>query len=144
MAFSLVGPYIPKTNSVSVTPNISIAFEEPSDPKLLELARPVIVSLKGSGSDGLALASLYNDLATLIEINQDIIKNTEEIREANRIGGHMLKLGIKDKYPNLGSSANNMVVSYIGDDNVALSPELRKKSVDVFRALAWACYKGSN
>lgn len=139
-----VGFFGSNIGALSVLPQSSTSFTKPSDTKLVELAQPVIVALDNSGNDGLVLANLYNDLATLIEIDQEIIKNTEEIREANRIGGSMLKLGIKDKYPDLAEAANNMVVAYLGDDNVALSPELRQKSVDVFRALAWACKEGSN
>lgn len=139
----LIGFFNPRLGSISIFTNGSTVFEKPSDVKLVELAQPVISALDNSGNDGLVLANLYNDLATLIEIDQDIVKNTEEIREANRISGNMLKLGLKDKYPNLGTAANTMVMSYIGEDNAALSPELRKKSVDVFRALAWACKEGS-
>lgn len=140
----LIGFLSPNVGSISILPNSSATFSKPTDAVLVELAQPVISALDNSGNDGVTLANLYNDLATLIEIDQEIIKNTEEIREANRISGHMLKLGLKDKYPNLGEAANAMVVSYIGEDNAALSPELRKKSVDVFRALAWACKEGSN
>jgi len=140
IVFGLVTPNIGR---LSILNNSNAVYTKPSDVKLLELTNPVITALKDGGSDALALANLYNDIATLIEIDQDVIKNTEEIREANRISGHMLNLGIKDKYPNLGEAANNLVVSYIGDDNAALSPESRKKGVDAFRALAWACNEGS-
>jgi len=140
----LLGLFGSNLGSISILTNNSAVFEKPSDPRLVELAQPVILALDDSGNDGLVLANLYNDIATLIEIDQDVVKNTEEIKEANRISGNMLKLGIKDKYPNLAEAANAMVVSYLGDDNAALSPELRKKSVDVFRALAWACKEGSN
>lgn len=121
----------------------SIDIPAPTDPVLLELAGPVTSALNGSGEDGLKLASLYNDLATLIDINDEIIKNTEEIREANKIAGRMSKLDIKGKYPNLSEAANNMIIKYIGDENAALSDELRSKSVSAFRALAWACKEGS-
>lgn len=121
----------------------TIQLNKPQDPILLELSVPVIEALNRAGDDGEKLANLYNDLATLIEINDDIIKNTEEIREANRIAGKMSKLDLKGKYPNLSEAANNMIIKYIGDDNVALSNELRSKSVDAFRALAWACKEGS-
>lgn len=121
----------------------SVDIPKPSDPVLVELASPVILALNGAGEDGNKLSNLYNDLATLIEINDDIIKNTEEIREANRIAGKMSRLDLKGKYPNLGEAANNMIIKYIGDENAALSDELRSKSVSAFRALAWACKEGS-
>lgn len=125
--------------------NTDLQIPKPSA-NLLELCAPVIDSIKGkadSHKDGLILANLYSDVATLIELNEDIIKNTEEIREANKISGSMLKLNIKDKYPQFPSAATNLVVEYIGDDNIALSPELRQKSVEAFKALAWACNEAS-
>lgn len=121
----------------------SVEIPKPTDPVLLELAAPVTSALNGSGEDGEKLANLYNDLATLIEINDEIIKNTEEIREANKIAGRMSRLDLKGKYPNLSEAANNMIIKYIGDDNAALSDDLRSKSVSAFRALAWACKEGS-
>ncbi len=138
IATSLV---VPRLNSIS-TNNSAFVFDKPTNTTLIELSQPIIESLDNSGNDGLELAKLYRDLAKLIDIS-DIIKNTEEIREANRISGKMLDLNLKDKYPGLADAANNLVVSYIGDDNLVLSPELRQKSSEAFRALAWACSEGS-
>ena len=139
IAFSLLFSKI----SIQSLTNDSIDIPKPTDPVLLELASPVIEALNGAGDDGKKLANLYNDIATLIEINDDIIKNTEEIREANKIAGKMSKLDLKGKYPNLSEAANNMIIKYIGDENAALSNELRTKSANAFRALAWACKEGS-
>lgn len=96
-------------------------------------------------NDCRSLSSLYLDLSTLISLDGEdtIIKNTEEIREANRLSGKMLNLDLQDKYDNLGGACESVVKTYIGDDNLLLSPELRQKSVDVFRALAWAFDQGS-
>jgi hypothetical protein len=132
---------VPRLNAVGTTDS-ALVFDKPTDTKLVELSQPIIDALDNSGNDGLELAKLYRDLAKLIDIT-DIIKNTEEIREANRISGKILDLNLKDKYPGLADAANNLVVSYIGDDNVILSPELRQKSSEAFRALAWACSEGS-
>lgn len=114
---------------------------------LLELSQPVIDSIKNQSGDynkdGNTLAGLYMDIATLIESDNEIIKNTEEIREANKISGTILKLNIKEKYPDFPAAATSLVKGYIGDDNIALSPELRQKSAEAFRALAWACSEGS-
>jgi len=91
------------------------------------------------------LVSLYSDLSKLISMDSEdtVIKNTEEIKEANRLSGKMLDIDLKDKYENLGSEMNIFVISSIGDDNVVLSPELRQKSVETFKALAWAVQEGS-
>jgi hypothetical protein len=95
--------------------------------------------------DGKRLASLYNDIATLIDLDGDdqVIKNTEEIRQANRLSGLMLKLDIKGKYPELSAANDQLVKEIIGDDNILLDKELRKKASESFRALAWACLEGS-
>lgn len=96
-------------------------------------------------SDCKSLSSLYLDLSTLISLDGEdtVIKNTEEIREANRLSGKMLNLDLQDKYDNLGEACESVVKAHIGDDNLLLSPELRQKSADVFQALAWAFDKGS-
>lgn len=134
ISFALFGSRLAPVIEISET-----KFPPPANQQLVDLCKPVSAALKGSGNDAVRLGNLLNDIATLIEIDNDIIKNTEEIREANRIAGKMSELNMKDKYPDLAEAANKAVVEYIGDDNFALSPELRQKSVEVFRALAWAC-----
>lgn len=144
VAVGYVGPKLTNINLVNNNCDINFVIEEPYDPELLELSKPVIEALKGSGGDGKKLAALYHDLSTLISLaDEEIIVTTQEIREANSLAGKMLQLNIKDKYPGLAEAANNMVVSYIGDDNILLSDELRAKSVNVFKALSWACNEGS-
>lgn len=135
IGFSLLGNQL--NNNLMIPDSVNIT--KPNDAKLLDMANSVTLALQGGKQDAQKLANLYNDLATLIEIDDGIIKNTEEIREANRIAGQMSKLNIKDKYPDLANAANTLVTTHIGDDNITLSEELRKKSVDAFRALAWAC-----
>ena len=65
------------------------------------------------------------------------------IREVNSVAGKMLRLDIKDKYPNLAELAKDLVVTNIGDDDVILDEELRLKAVEAFRALSWAFWEGS-
>ena len=85
------------------------------------------------------------DLATLVSLDGEdcIIKNTEEIRQANRLAGIMLKLDMKGKYENLAEAGTNLIKAAIGDDSVLLDDSLREKAVEGFNALAWACYMGS-
>ena len=82
---------------------------------------------------------------TFLEKEKDIkkIKNTEEIRQANKLAGLMLRLDIKGKYEDLPEAAQALVLTAIGDDNVLLNPDLRAKAVNGFKALAWACNEGS-
>lgn len=142
-----VGVFRPSISSfVNNQPTATVIV--PSDDLKIKCEK-IIEVVKSSDSsnkteDMRRLIDLYSDLAKLIAIDggDPVIKNTEEIREANRLSGKMLDLNIKDKYDNLGEELNGVVKSALGDDNVALSPELRQKSVDVFNALAWALSQG--
>jgi len=129
--------------------NVQVSVEEPSSQELKDKAQEVVKAMvNGSAdrkADGIRLASLYSDMATLIELDgeNEVIKSTEEIRQANKLVGPMLKLDIKGKYPDLSSTAENLVVTAIGKDNVLLNKELRSGAVNGFKALAWACNEGS-
>lgn len=137
-------PSLSHFNSSSQAVSVSLPSDELQSKceKIIQIVKSSDYSDKAE--DMRKLSRLYLDLAKLISINDDdtLIKNTEEIREANKLSGKMLELNIKDKYDDLGAELNGVVKSYIGDDNIALSPELRQRSVDVFKAIAWALTKG--
>lgn len=133
-------------NAITIIDNIDIA--EPSSDALKIKAKDVVKALSVDNdrkTDGKKLAKLYLDMATLISLdgNDQVIKNTEEIRQANRLSGLMLKMDIKGKYEDLPEAAQALVVEAIGDDQVLLSSDLRNKAVEGFKALAWACNEGS-
>lgn len=141
-------PDFSSINSPSAIDTNNITFVKPTDSELLDECAEVtkcFANLSNSSYDAKRLASLYSDIAQLIELDEkdEVIKNTEEIRQANRFAGLMLKLDIKGKYPDLADKAKALIVASIGDDNVPLDPDLRKKAVDAFRALAWACNEGA-
>lgn len=127
----------------------TVVVTPPSDSAIMELCTPVIMALKEGGSsrsqDGKRLSNLFMDISTLIELdnNDQVVKTTDDIRYVNALSGPMLRMDIKGKYPNLASSAQKVVVSIIGDDSIPLDSELRQKTVEAFRALAWACNEGS-
>lgn len=143
----LVGIFKPNLSVVPDTPSVpTINIVAPSDPELKKACSEVVSILQdGKSSDALRLSSLYMDIAYLIELDgeNEVIKTTEDIRQANSLSGLLLKLDIKGKYKNLAGAAKNVIVTGIGDDDVALDAELRKKAVESFRALAWACQEGS-
>lgn len=126
-----------------------LAVEKPSDEGLLAKCDAVISALKNGPSDrvidGKKLAYLYMDMAKLIELDGTdvVIKNTEEIRQANSLSGMMLKLDLQGKYPELKKAAQDLVVTAVGDDHVDLDADLRANAVTGFKALAWACNEGS-
>jgi hypothetical protein len=146
-----------------IKPDIGSLVNRPSKPVVIvdntDYPAPVSESLRSKSNDvikalsvdpdrktdGKRLASLYNDIAALIELDGKdmVVKNTEEVRQANRLSGLLLKLNIKDKYENLAEANQALIVEAIGDDVVLLDAELRAKSVEAFKALAWACNEGS-
>lgn len=139
--------------------NLGISPSKPANIDVLELAAPtdenirkeaedvanLLKSSNGSKSDFKKLRDLTLDLGRLVELDGEdlVIKNTEEIRQANSLAGVMLRLDIKGKYPSLSKEAKEVIVASIGDDNINLSSELRAKAVSGFNALAWAYNEAS-
>lgn len=120
----------------------------PADENVKKEAQDVIDLLKQSGGDKndfKKLRDLSLDLARLIELDgaDVVIKTTENIRQANSISGVMLRLDMKDKYKDLAKESKDVIVAAIGDDDVALTDELRNKAVDSFNGLAWAYNEAS-
>jgi hypothetical protein len=139
-------------SSLNILPNRPNAVDvlelpEPTDETVKKEADDVVAVLKESGAKGDAkrLRDLYLDLAKLVELDgeDEVVKSTEEIRQANSLAGVMLRLDIKGKYPNLAKEAKEVVIASIGDDQIILSKELRAKAVEGLNALAWACNQGS-
>ena len=130
------------TNIVVVTPPESAELRDKC-----KLVRDIFKtsSAQDKKQDARRLSDLCMDLATLVELDGDeeVVKTTEEIRQANALSGAMLRMNIKGKYPGLSDGAQLVISSQIGDDIAPLNSELRKKAVDAFRALAWACNEES-
>jgi hypothetical protein len=147
----VVGLLKPEFSNI-LGPNKPVAVDvlelsEPTDPAVKKEADDVVSVLKESGAkaDARRLRDLYMDLAKLVELDgeDEVVKSTEEIRQANSLAGMMLRLDIKGKYPDLAKEAKEVVVAAIGDDQILLSKELRAKAVEGLNALAWACNQGS-
>jgi hypothetical protein len=137
------------SNVLNPRPSVVDVLElpTPTDEAVKKEADDVVALVKESGakSDAKRLRDLYIDLAKLVELDgeDEVIKSTEEIRQANSLAGVMLRLDIKGKYPNLAKEAKEVVVAAIGDDQIPLSKELRVKAVEGLNALAWAFNMGS-
>ena len=148
LTYGLIGPLI-KSNLTNNPLNNVVLVSSPLDPVLKDNCEKVIKILKTSNSDrlidGVKLSSLYSDLAKLIQLDNtnEVIKNTDEIRDVNRIAGLLYDLNLKNKYPKLAEAANNVVKNHIGDNNVVLDGSLRAKAVEAFNGLAWSFYEGS-
>jgi hypothetical protein len=149
VAYGVLGPVIKNNIGPNPVVVVSTIVEAPLDPSLRSDCEKVISVFKnGNGNksvDGVKLSNLYSDLAKLISLDSEneTVKNTDEIRDANRLAGLLYDLDLKGKYPDLSVATNNVVKNYMGDDNVVLDPVLRKKAVEAFNGLAWAFYEGS-
>lgn len=134
---------------VNVNSNPSVVELDPVDNEVKEKVKPVVDALKSGPSsrkqDGVRLSSLFHDMSTLISLDGEsqVIKTTNDIRNANSLVGNMLRLDIKSKYPDLGKECTSFVQSMIGEEDMALDSETREKAVVAFQALAWACLEGS-
>lgn len=140
-----VGPYVSNVSpkAINVT---EIKTVVPQTAEMKEACAKLSAILQtGKSKDALRLASLYSDLSDLIALDGDneIIQNTEEIRQANKISGVLLQLDLKDKYEGLAEAADNVVVTGMGNDEIPIDSALREKAVETFRTLAWACKEGS-
>jgi hypothetical protein len=150
-----VGLVKPDLNSISIfnpatrVSNNNYVFNKPNNKDLLEASNKVIEILKNGPSsrksDNLRLAQLYHDIGILISLDgeDEVIKDTAAIKQANTLAGVMLRLNLKDKYENLSTAMDNLIKVGVGDDDLILDKELRQKSVDSFNALSWACYEAS-
>lgn len=121
----------------------------PEDTTILEKCNLVIDILQSSSinnkrEDTLRLSSLFSDIATLISLDGEdvVVIDTKTIREINSMAGPMLKLNIKDKYPNLAQKSKEVIVAAIGDDDIVLTEDTRIKAVEAFNGLSWAFYEG--
>lgn len=127
-----------KVNKPSV-----VDIVKPDNKDLLDACFDVIKALKTNNrktDDAKRLSSLYSDLALLVSLDDEneVIKTTDDVRQANRLSGLMLQMDLKGKYQDLPSACNSVLIAAIGDDSVLLDKNLRAKAVDGFRALAWA------
>jgi hypothetical protein len=148
-ALIAIGLFKPNFDSLLSKPQpvSNVVFVEPKE-EYKDYVSEVISALSSDPDrkvDGKRLAGMSNDIATLISLDgeNEAIKNTEEIRQINKLIGPMLKLDIKGKYPKLAQASQNLIVSAIGDDAVLLDKELRIKSSEAFQALAWAYNEGA-
>lgn len=150
IVFSLSSSNFSLPNWINTRPSVvdSVVIPSISEDNQL-LVNPIVESfLNGSADrtlDAKRLASLYMDLSTLIELDGEdlVVKNTEDVRQANSLSGVMLRLNIKDKYPNLSKNCNEYLTSVLGEDVVELDENLRQKASNAFINLAWACNEGS-
>lgn len=153
LGLSLLFLGLSKTNFIYRKPSTNTTIDSiapPSPPDyLIAHAEKIVESLVVNSDckkDAKVMQDFYLDIATLISLDGDkdvVIKNTEEIKQANSLSALLINLDIKGKYPNYAENSRSLVVTAIGDDSVQLNDELRKKAVEAFQSIAWAWHKAS-
>lgn len=127
----------------------SVVELDPVDSETKEKVKAVVDIVKNGPSsrkkDGARLSSLFRDMSTLVSLDGEaqVIKTTNDIRNATGLVGDMLRMDIKSKYPDFAKECTSFVQSMIGEEDVALDAETREKAVVAYRALAWACLEGT-
>ena len=107
---------------------------------LAVLVKPVADILKDSPSDGKQLGSLFLAFADCLEADdENIISTTSQVAAAHSRSGRLL-FGdeLKGKHPGLGKAVDQAIMAHVGDGDLPLTEARRKKTVEIFRALAWA------
>jgi len=134
----LSGCLIPDANGQEPEPPVDPPGVSPAE-DLQELVSP----LKGiiTGSDHALLAArFYQDFADVVERDDDVIKTTGVLRDGFIRSEKLMlqKTDMVGKYPGFGAAKDKIMQDALGLDNVALTPEKRKRAVEVLRAIAWA------
>lgn len=151
-----VGVFRPNLNNVlpnnNNTPTVvvpQVEIPEPAEGELKDLSLKVAEILQNGDAsrktDGIVLAELWRDLSLLISMDKDneVVKTTAEIKEANAVAGKLINAELKGKYEGLTEAAREVVVKAIGINNVTLTEELRSKAAEAFMTLSWAAYQGA-
>jgi len=144
--YSSINFPVVKPSPVTV-PTETLKIDAPQDEELKALAENVRDALKSGdddrSEDGVRLASLYQDMSILIGLDEDVIKSTGAIAEANSMSARLLKIDLRGKYPGLSEACNKLLMTHISDKSVVIDSTLREKAVEAFQALAWGCLEGA-
>lgn len=119
-----------------VTPEV-VVIDEPSEQ--YKNAVNGVVAIDIEDEDAKMLADFYLEVASVVENDDELIKNTGQFREFNVLSGTLNfgGLDMKDKYERLGESVDDAIKDTIGVKNVQLDEENRSKLVEVLKAVAW-------
>jgi hypothetical protein len=128
-AGSVNPPFIP----VVPTPVVDVIQPEA---RLIELVAP-IKALNLEAADKHNLSNLFLAFADIVLQDEDVIKNNAQLREAVMVAGKfMFKGELGKKYPGFSTTLSDVLKKELGDNPDSFNKE---KSVNLFKALAWAC-----
>lgn len=125
---------------------ISSELAEPSQEMKTAIGPIVKAVSKMSIQDRLWMKGIYENCAKVVEVDGLVepktIVTTEGLRAVHVAVLKYIWKGIAEnepgKYPELSAAIDETFNSVIADDVRPMTPELRRKSVELFRAIAWA------
>ena len=123
-----------------------VSLSEPSA-EMREAVQPVVRVASGmSAIDRLWLRQIYENTAKVVEIDGEVAEPVvTSISTLRAIHVAVLKFvwrGMADNRPNkyegLSKAIDAAIESVIGSEDGPVTPELRKRAVEVYEAIAWA------
>ena len=127
-------------------PAAVVSVVEPSE-EMKNAVQPVVKVVSSmSAIDRLWLQGIYLNCARLVAadgiVGEQVVTTTEGLRAVHIAVLKFIWKGLAgndpNKYPDLSEAIDESLNSVVSDKSQQLTPELRKKAVDLFTAIAWA------
>ena len=150
VAVALLGKYDVVKNVVPNIPTVETTIKgtlKPNDAEGLDVCERIAEIISDSSAsdkkvDVDNLTKVYLETANLIDLDDEIITNTQQVRSSHIIAAKLLRINLVGKYEGLADESNTLFELVLGNDDVALDDELRKEAVKAFKYLAWALQEG--
>jgi len=150
VAVALLGKYDVVKNVVPNIPTVETTIKgtlKPNDAEVLDVCERIAEIISDSSAsdkkvDVDNLTKVYLETANLIDLDDEIITNTQQVRSSHIIAAKLLRINLVGKYEGLADESNTLFELVLGNDDVALDDELRKEAVKAFKYLAWALQEG--
>lgn len=122
------------------------SIQEPTA-EMKSIVAPVVkVVSTMSIADRLWLKTIYENTAKVVEVDgesgEPVVSTTEGLRAVHVAVLKFVWRGLAENRPNkyegLAKAIDDAIEAAIGNDAVALTPDLRSRAVEVYEAIAWA------
>ena len=120
---------------------------KPNDPDVLAICEDISDIIRNSSSsdkqaDVANLGGVYMEIANLIDMDEEVVTNTQQVRASHIIAAKLLRINLSGKYDGLAEESNKLFSQVLGNDDVALDDTKRQQAVKAFKYLSWALQKG--
>jgi hypothetical protein len=132
-----VNNFIP---NIKPEPKPEVVIEEPSS-KNKEIVKS-IVDIDISKEDADLISSFFNELAEVVNDDDEVVKTTAQFRSFNILAGMLhFDNSLKNKYSTLGENIDSAIIETIGKESVSLDTQKRKSLVEILKAIAWSVHQ---